>query len=145
MNNKITLDKVIECMHTVVNINTGRSAWAKGVAVYAHELIDELGTNMREGYVSITVLGDVAELEKAMLNGAKDWKQYSEGGCTFCYDHQIAKRLCAPWELRKTDNGRKAPNPRESWIDVQSRALYQAFQMVKNAIPNMIDFDEVEV
>lgn len=145
MNNKPTLDKVIECMHTVVNINTGRSAWAKGVAVYAHELIDDLEMNIRDGYVSASVFANVAELEKAMLNGAKDWKQYSEGGCALCYNHQIAKRLCAPWELRKTDYGRKDPNPQESWIDVQSRALYQAFQMVKNAIPNMINFDEVEV
>ena len=68
-----------------------------------------------------------------MLNGADNWRQYSEGGCALCYDGQIAERLCAPWELRKTDNGRKDPNPRESWIDVQSRALFQAAQLVLDA------------
>lgn len=145
MANKPTLTNVIECMRIHIKNNTGRSAWDKGVAEYALELIEELEMNIHDGYVSASVFANVAELEKAILNGAKDWKQYSEGGCAFCYDHQIAKRLCAPWELRKTDNGSKDPNPRESWIDVQSRALYQAFQMVKNAIPNMIDFDEVEV
>lgn len=145
MSNKPTLANVIRLMHILVNNDTGRSAWSKGVALYAHELIDDLEMDIRDGFHSPTVLGNVAELEKAMLNGAEAWKQYSEGGCAFCYDHQIAKRLCTPGELRKTDYGRKDPNPHESWIDIQSRALYQAFRMVKNAIPNMINFDEVEV
>lgn len=141
----VTLTVVCRLIETSIRVDAGRSAWAKGVAEYALGLIEELETNIHDGYVSASVFANVAELEKAMLNGAKNWKQYSESGCAFCYDHQIAKRLCAPWELRKTDYGRKDPNPRESWIDVQSRALYQAFQMVKNAIPNMIDFDEMEV
>lgn len=45
-------------------------------------------------------------------------------------EEQTAERLCAPWELRKTENGRRDPNPRETWIDVQSRALFQAAQLV---------------
>lgn len=145
MNNKITLTKVVECMHTMVNIHTGRSAWAKGVAVYAHELIDELGINMRDGFISPAVLGSVSELTKAMLNGAKNWEQYSEGGCALVYNQDIAERLCTPSELRKNRHGKKAPNARESWIDVQSRALYQASLMVLYARPNMITVDEIEV
>jgi hypothetical protein len=129
----------------MVNTHTGRSAWAKGVAVYAHELINELETNMRNGSISPAVLGSVSELTKAMLNGAKNWEQYSEGGLALCYNHDIAERLCTPCELRKTRHGEKAPNARESWIDVQSRALYQASLMVLYARPNMITIDEVEV
>lgn len=141
----VSLTNVTRCMRYLIGRNTGRSAWSKGVAQYACDLLDLLETDMRYGYISPAVLGNVAELEKVMLNGANDWKQYSEGGCALCYDHNIAERLCAPWELRKTDYGRKAPNPRENWIDVQSRALHQAFRMVVDARPNMIDFNEVEV
>lgn len=65
-------------------------------------------------------------------------REGAEGGCALCYDGQIAERLCAPWELRKTDNGRKDPNPRETWIDVQSRALYQASRLVLDAAFPMV-------
>lgn len=41
-------------------------------------------------------------------------------------DYDIAKRLCNPTELKRTDNGRLDPNKREQWLDTQARALYQA-------------------
>lgn len=110
-----------------------RSAWDRGVKAYAEELAEELSGAVRGGWIDETDISNRRLMEKAMLNGADSWNQYSEGGCALCYDGQIAERLCAPWELRKTDNGRKEPNPRESWIDVQSRALYQAAQLVLNA------------
>lgn len=74
------------------------------------------------------------ELRRWMLNGAADWSQYSEGGCALIYNGDIARRLCTPSELRKTDNGRKDPNARESWIDCQSRALYQAARLIESVI-----------
>ena len=121
--------KVEEILEKVEQTKT-RSAWDRGVKAYAEELVEELREAVEGGYVDESDLSNRRLFERAMLNGAADWKQYSEGGCSLCYDGQIAERLCAPWELRKTDNGRKDPNPRESWIDVQSRALYQAAQLV---------------
>lgn len=110
-----------------------RSAWGRGVKAYAAELLEELSEAVAGGYVDESDLSNRRTFEQAMLNGAKNWKQYSEGGCSLCYDGQIAKRLCAPWELRKTDGGRKDPNPSESWIDVQSRALFQAADLILRA------------
>ena len=69
-----------------------------------------------------------------MLNGAQDWKQYSWGGSSLIYDSDIAQQLCAPWELKKTDNGRKAPNKNEQWLDVQARALFQAAYLIKDIV-----------
>ena len=66
----------------------------------------------------------------ALLNGAKDWSQYSWGGCSLIYDPDIASRLCCPSELKKTRNGERRPNSREEWLDVQARALYQAANRV---------------
>lgn len=122
-------DKVATVAHKVEQTKT-RSAWDRGVKAYAEELVEELREAVEGGYVDESDLSNRRLFERAMLNGAADWKQYSEGGCSLCYDGQIAERLCAPWELRKTENGRRDPNPRETWVDVQSRALFQAAQLV---------------
>ena len=128
-----TAAEIVETIATKVEQTKTRSAWDCGVKAYAEELCEELREAAEGGYVEAWELSNRRLLEKAMLNGADSWSQYSEGGCSLCYDGQIAERLCAPWELRKTDNGRKDPNPSESWIDVQSRALFQAAQLVLNA------------
>lgn len=125
-----TAEDIVEAVEQKVSETKTYSAWDRGVKAYAEELVEELREAVEGGYVNADELSNRRLFERAMLNGAADWKQYSEGGCSLCYDGQIAERLCAPWELRKTDNGRRDPNPRESWIDVQSRALFQAAQMI---------------
>ena len=125
-----TADEIVKTVTEKVEQTKTRSAWDRGVKEYAAELLEELAEAVEGGYVDESDLSNRRLFEKAMLNGAGSWEQFSEGGCSLCYDGQIAERLCAPWELRKTDNGRKDPNPRESWIDVQSRALHQAAQMI---------------
>lgn len=104
------------------NAKNARSAWSRGVGEYALELLDNLEYMTDNGNIPTTW----RELKKVLLNGADDWQQYSEGGCSLIYDGDIAKRLCTPTELNRTDNGRKEPNNRESWIDCQARALLQA-------------------
>lgn len=93
-----------------------RSAWKKGVILYAIEILD----NMEDGEVT----------EKNLLNGAEDWHQYSEGGCALIYDVDICHRLCTPSEIKKTRDGERRPNRQENWIDVQARALYQAARLI---------------
>lgn len=94
-----------------------RSAWNRGVMRYALELINtvEIGEEITE---------------KRLLNGAKDWKEYSEGGCALIDDELICRRLCSPSEIKKTHNGERRPNKQENWIDVQARALYQAARLI---------------
>lgn len=104
-----------------------RSAWNRGVNEYALELAENL--RQRIEYEGENPLSR-KELEEWLLDGASDWMQYSCGGCSMIYNRDIAERLCTPSELRKTDNGRKDPNPRESWLECQARALYQAAQRV---------------
>lgn len=94
-----------------------RSAWNCGVMRYALELIN-----------SIEVGEEITE--KKMLNGAKDWKEYSEGGCALIYDELICSRLCTPSEIKKTKEGKRRPNKQETWLDVQTRALYQAARLI---------------
>ena len=69
-------------------------------------------------------------LRKLLLNGAQSWKEYSYGGSALVYDYDIARHYCMPCELRKTQNGNRQPNKRETWLDVQARALSQAARIV---------------
>lgn len=118
---------IYEKMTAELEARKDRSAWDRGVNVYALELVEELeeraayeGRNPEPG----------AECREWMLNGAQDWNQYSWGGSSLIYDGDIAERLCTPSELKKTRNGERRPNSREEWLDVQSRALYQACNRV---------------
>ena len=101
-----------------------KSAWSRGVNAYAIELIESVT------HEELEKVDTLESLEKLLLNGARNWKEYSYGGCSLIYDGDIAKRLCNSSELKRTDNGRKEPNKSENWLDVQARALYQAFYRV---------------
>lgn len=114
-----------------------RSAWNKGVRLYAMELLDDLAAayNMPEPGRETEYLSRL-ELITRMLNGARDWHEYSEGGCALIYNGDIAARLCSPSELRSCHGGAWNPNRRETWIDVQARALHQAANLCIKSIKN---------
>ena len=95
-----------------------RSTWDRAVNIYACELLDN---------IDIENISNVAELKEVALNGAKDFKEYSYGGCSLICDEDIARRCCTPSEFKRTKEGSRNPNSRENWLDVQARALYQAY------------------
>ena len=108
-----------------IKASKARSAWAKGVKWYALNLVEK-------SYKQDT---DIAKVNMAIyLNGAETWKEYSYGGCALIYDYDIAKRLCTPSELKKTDFGYKQPNGAVTWLDVQARALKQAHRLIAELI-----------
>lgn len=112
----------------------GRSAWDKGVTVYAEELLDELREAILGGWVDLEDMASEKLVDRALLNGAANWKEYSWGGCALIYDGDIAERLCTPSELKKTRHGERRPNSREEWLDTQGRALCQAAGRVRRGI-----------
>ena len=107
-----------------------RSAWDKGVKAYALEMLEEMAFNAEHGYIDADAFSNSKALRETLLNGAQDWKQYSYGGCSLIYDGDIAERLCNPSELKKTHNGERNPNRRETWLDVQARALCKASYLI---------------
>ena len=110
-----------------------RSAWGRGVAQYALDLLDTL-EDWSEYNNGAEIPNNRAKIKEIVLNGARNWKEYSWGGCSLCYNGQIAKRLCTPYELARTCSGERNPNGKESWLDVQARALYQAFYKLAQAL-----------
>ena len=109
----------------LANLKPGRSAWSRAVHAYAIELIESLDDSAD--------LSNETLLRKALLNGADDWQQYSEGGCALVYDADIAERLCSPSELKRCKGGERQPSASETWLDCQSRALAQAASLVRRA------------
>ena len=91
-----------------------RSAWDKGIRAYAIDLVNNLE---RDTY------SDYKDVITALLNGADNWTQYSYDGCALIYNGDIAARLCTPSEYTRKRGGELAPNSRETWLDVQARAL----------------------
>ena len=109
----------------LANIKPGRSAWDRGVHAYATELVESLDDSAD--------LSNETLLRKALLNGADDWRQYSEGGCALVYDADIAERICSPSELKRVRGGERQPNASETWLECQARALAQAAELVRRA------------
>lgn len=100
-----------------------RSAWNKGVTMYALELLEEY--RERAAYEGREA-ADRTEFKTWLLNGADSWESYSYGGSSLIYNGDIAERLCCPSEYKRTREGERRPNSHEEWLDVQARALYQA-------------------
>ena len=115
----------VSAIYDALSNQRPRSAWERGVVAYAESMLDEF--EPEEELHPRTV-------EKALLNGAPSWHDYSWGGCALIYDSDIAERLCSPSELRRSDNGRRRPNAREEWLDTQARACFQAAQLVKRIV-----------
>ena len=113
----------------------GRSQWSKGVAKYALEL---LASAEERGHTDLDL---TLQTGRILLNGAQTWKQYSEGGCSLIADSDIAARLCSPSEIAKYYHGNpcgKRPNRSEgTWIDTQSRALFQAARLIFDTIDDI--------
>lgn len=125
-------------VRAILNGRKCRSAWDRGVMQYAEELTAELAENLNGGYITLEQLTTTEGRKAALLNGAKDWSQYSYGGSTLIYDCDIAERLCSPSELKRTRNGERNPNSRETWLDCQARALSQASSKVLGIIRGVL-------
>ena len=98
-------------------VDQQKSAWKRGVYTYAYELAEDAA-----GCTWVKT----KTIEEALLNGARSWAEFSDGGNSLIYDADIAERLCSPSELRRSLDGTRNPNRRERWLDVQARALAQA-------------------
>lgn len=127
MKNTINTINTISAIYNAIIKRKERSAWDRGITEYAQEMLTDLEMNVD---IYPDDISNARLLERALLNGAANWNEYSWGGCSLCYDNAIANRLCTMTELKKTANGTKRPNAREEWLDVQARALYQAAQLI---------------
>ena len=129
--NAASQHELLDQIRTAVQASSARSAWQRGVKAYADDLLDDLLESINYGSFDMADWSKPRALRAALLNGASDWKEYSWGGCSLCYNGQIAERLCNPSELKRYYAGKlDRPNSREEWLDCQARALFQAANLI---------------
>lgn len=131
MYNNINLGTLKKALETLESRTDG-SAWNRGVTLYARELLADVVENVERGYYAAPQTRD--EFCRIARNGAGTWWEFSYGACTLVYNCDIAERLCTPSELKKKRGGELNPNSRETWLDVQARALNQAAARAWNAV-----------
>ena len=117
-------------LYEQIEATSACSAWERGVKTYALEMVDEIESD--------DLPDDPREYEVLLLNGARDWAAYSWGGSALIYDTDIAERLCTPSELKRKKGGEIPPSRAEEWLDVQSRALWQAYRKVVKAVRQIL-------
>ncbi|WP_290437785.1 hypothetical protein [Muribaculum intestinale] len=127
-------------MRKVIENAAPRSAWDKGVQAYALELLDNYDEYIRYAANDGEAVPELSEV--TLLNGADSWSQYSWGGCSLIYNSDIAERLCSPSDLKRFKGGERNPNSREEWLDVQARALRQAFTSLSLTANNISHYGQ---
>lgn len=98
-----------------------KSKWQQGVDLYVEELRERLADN------------NLPATSENLLNGARNWLEYSEGCGALIYDADIAYRLCTQSEIKRLtrkDGSLRDPNREENWIELQARALRQAERII---------------
>lgn len=108
---------------------TPRSAWNQAVLSDAVDLVQNLNcSELPNSWEALRAL---------LLNGARNWQEYSYGGCALVYDEDIARHYCTNAELRKVTRAdgtiSDRANAAETWLDVQARALSQAAILIRES------------
>lgn len=122
----------LEKLSILVTNSPARGAWSRGVRAYAHDIINnffEWAAFNEDNGEPLPVLD-----EKTALNGANNWKHYSEGGCGLIYSYSIAERLFNASEFKKFEAGKI--NDLDI-IACEGRALFQAWQLVASFLPRL--------
>ena len=129
MKKTIDYTALTETIRAELNARHDRSAWSKAVTLYALDLLEDIQGHANE-HERFPV--DGAELELWALNGANNWHHYSAGACSLVWSGDIAARVCTPSMYKRKHGGAYEPNSRETWLDVQARALYQACNRIRS-------------
>lgn len=101
-------------------IKSERSCWGRGVA----SLISDYAEKVLKEHDGEKVSNK--DFFRLWSCGADTIRDAVYGGSFDIYNYDIAKRLCTPSELKKSNEGMRNPNKRENWLDVETRAIYQA-------------------
>lgn len=137
---KATANNIQAVANIIANTKT-RSAWSKGVKVYALEMLERFEEWSKYNEENGEELPTIDE--RTALNGASDWDAWAYGGCGLCYDAYIAERLCTPSELRKLHGGARVPSGAATWCDVEARAAWQAWRMIAEAV-RIVEYKQVK-
>lgn len=101
-----------------------RSAFRDGVTAAVVELLEELEERgeIIEGRDQLEALD---ALVTALMNGARNFREYSAGGCSLIANEDIAARYLPP--------SKRAPSHWGNLLEVQAAGLYRAALAIRNS------------
>lgn len=128
-------------LETKISGYVPHSKWGHAIKGYALDMLD----NIEDMSAPVDTLTLGALVNHVGYNSVKigtfrahAWnaaKETSEGGNFLIYTNDIAYNLATPSEIKKCtrkDGSLRDPNPRETWLDCQTRAVYQAICLIQN-------------
>lgn len=127
------MQRLIRDIRNELDNRSARSAWDRGVRDFAVDMLESyLERRNLCIWDGLVRMGKITEED--LLDGAKDWSQYSRDGNYLIYNQDICRALCNQRDQKRTQDGKLPPNDQEDWLDFQARALQQAAQMVMKAV-----------
>ena len=121
----ICTTETINALRSIINASRPRSTWSRGVNAYALEILDSFEERIDYELNNYGELLETPLTEELALNGASDWAEFSEGGCSLCYNSDIAERL-----LTKSERARYFKSHNINLIRCQTVALVQAWRVI---------------
>ena len=106
-----------------------RGTYQKAIYQYAFELCDNIADNYITTADELEHLENITNLKERALNGASDWRQYSWGGCSLCYNYDILRRLFCLSIVKKYENADVVRGCH--LLDYQADALAKAFGKIR--------------
>ena len=103
-----------------------RSAWSRGVNNIAMNIVSEILENANGN--DAPHFNCVDDFSRHFYNVSL--REAVDNGYFLTWDYDIARNFCTPSELKRTKNGERNPNSRETWLDVMYRGAYQAIRHI---------------
>ena len=126
MTNTTKTPKTYSEIYNLLTQEKPRSAWARGVNNIALKIVSE-------------ILEEYEGNEEPHFYRVDDFSKHFygvslreavDGGCFLVYDCHIAENFCTPSELKRTKDGERNLNSRETWLDVMYHGAYQAIRHI---------------
>lgn len=97
-----------------------RGIWRRGVLRAALELLERFPDER-------VLVGDVRRI---LLDGSRDWHEYSASGRALADEEDIARRYLTP---RRFESWREGSHPHIDLVMMQARALHEACGLIEEA------------
>lgn len=122
----IDFNKLTEKATAFAKIGRRPSAKRTAIISYIEEIVETLKSTSLE-------LTNINKCHEAALNGAADWQQYSVGGCSLCYNWDIAQANFTP---KMAERALAYNDHTDSMylLTVQANRLRSAWVCVKQAL-----------
>lgn len=115
----------LEFLRNQVALRKKRSCYDRAINANCRELIDNLNEHLN--WLMSCNSWDLVISETILLNGASDWNQYVEGGCSLFVDSDIAERYCTPSGYKKHE---KRDFEGVNWLRYHASGMARAAKII---------------